>query len=187
MQEMAITSRAPSLFAMKNHSSIYHEGFLYLVGGDKVIYSEKLNLTSEEWELFPKLPEEAENCSLVVSEGKLIAMGGIKEFQFVHFIQMCDLKSFSWTVLNLALPNVAWLPVCFKAEDKENTVYFIMMSTLYAFTPNSSMIQSIGKLPKPISSLHGPCLFSKGVLFTSSLQFNHRSYDLRSSGIFRSD
>lgn len=84
--------------ARSNHASVYHRGFVYIVGGynrsSKMVKCERLCVSEDRWEALPPLPEAVDDCGVVTQEStqSLYVIGG----------RECD------SILELRLDLLSW-------------------------------------------------------------------------------
>lgn len=177
-RELAVTHLPNMSVPRVNHSILYHNRYLYVVGELKDPACERYSIDKAEWQLLPNLPIPCTGISLIALEQTmcLYAIGGYR--QKIGSIQKLRLKDLVWEIL--AFPthqflNDFMLPV-FKID--ESRAYFISNKTLFCFDPASVSISPVKQLAKSISRSNGTCCYSRGILFISGDHKTARQFKL---------
>mmetsp|Transcript_21128 Transcript_21128/g.39030 ORF Transcript_21128/g.39030 Transcript_21128/m.39030 type:complete len:305 (+) Transcript_21128:440-1354(+) len=169
-KEYALTTIAKMKFGRRHHSSAYHQGYVYVVGGDLVhstygslsTYCERYNIANDLWEEVAGMPKPARHMGVTTTNSLLITFGGLGPGKRIKSIQCLDMNSLTWRELSLKLPVIGTFIACFKARQDE--VFFIQNSTLYSLSQSLDAIHKVKDLSENIDGKGGQCIYHKKVL-----------------------
>lgn len=152
-RDFALTSQAPMLNGRVKHSSIFFQGFIYIIGGyflgDVLKTCERLHLNTGAWESIQDLPSEMHSSPLAIHEERhlLFTLGGITKMNRSHnftmsvrHIQQLNLLTLSWKTLTIFLPVIP-VTVTFRIYDD----FYLISDMLYRFIPETETIEPIEK------------------------------------------
>jgi hypothetical protein len=174
----AVTRRASMHFNRTTHASVYHDRYVYAVGGNSsdkepTVYLRECEryLTSEDrWEDIPPIPEFCGfvTCLVLESNQSLYALG-TPTGEHQGIIQNLCLTRLNWTVLALKLPHEGGAIPVFKLSEGATKMYFVQESCLYSFNPFFKTIQLVKTLSTKMShSFFGPSYYRGGMLYCSN-------------------
>jgi hypothetical protein len=87
------------------------------------------------------------------------ALGGSQRYpNYLDTVQQLSLDNLTWQIMQLKLPETAYMFPCFK---KDTEVYLVIKKTLYSFTPLE--VKPIKTLPEDIGCSSSYC--SRGTLY----------------------
>lgn len=174
----AVTRRASMHFNRTMHASVYHDRYVYVVGGNTsekepavlLKECERYLISEDRWEDIPPIPEFCGfvTCLVMESDQSLYALG-TPNSQHQGIIQKLCLASLNWTVLALQLPHEGGAIPVFKLSEGATKMYFVMESCLYSFNPFFQTIQLVKTLSTTKSnSFFGPSYYRGGILYCSN-------------------
>mmetsp|Transcript_294 Transcript_294/g.335 ORF Transcript_294/g.335 Transcript_294/m.335 type:complete len:273 (+) Transcript_294:31-849(+) len=149
-----------------DHSTVFFEGFLYVIGG-RHPDCERLDCSSEDtWTALPALPMTCVGISVIVSakQRQLYALGGCYGENFDR-IQRFDISSLSWELMELRLPLPDYQIPSFETDDEG--FYVILKKNLYRFNIAEEAFLHVASLKRDCKS-NGPSYWVKGKLFLSN-------------------
>mmetsp|Transcript_12935 Transcript_12935/g.24022 ORF Transcript_12935/g.24022 Transcript_12935/m.24022 type:complete len:274 (-) Transcript_12935:29-850(-) len=127
-REFSVTLRPHLLTKRQDHGSVYHSGFLYIIGGnaENPEGTESINLSECErysilegaWEAIPPLLKATCYMSVITLHDNLYAVGGNELFTMLDLVQVLNLQDLSWTQFLLHLPAIQDTIPCFKLNDE---------------------------------------------------------------------
>jgi hypothetical protein len=163
-RELAVTQQPPMLTARGWHCAVYHNRYLYVLGGcaqdDEPLESCERYVVAEcLWEALPPLPQVCPSTRGVVVEGSLYALGGYLHGD-LDLIQKLSLDRLTWEVLQIKLPQPAADIACFTHGTQ---AYFVLNRTLYSLQP----LRPLKALLNDTRSYYGPSYYSRGTLYGS--------------------
>jgi hypothetical protein len=164
VRTLAVTQRPPMHTARIDHTAVYYNRHVYVVGGKDGAQllgeCERYVCAKDRWEDIPPLPRPRARMGAVVVLRSLYAMGGSKGiFDDFDSIQRLNFETLTWELLDLTLPHKVERLACFQYD---NQVHFVLRGTLYTLT--SDQVQPVKTLCKDIKSGE-PCHFSRGTLY----------------------
>jgi hypothetical protein len=167
VRTLAVTQRPPMHTARLDHTAVYYDRYVYVVGGRDGVQllceCERYVCAKERWEDIPPLPRPRARMGAVVVLGRLYALGGSKGIHDdFDSIQRLNFDTLTWELLDLTLPHKVERLACFQHD---NQVHFVLKGTLYTLT--SDKVQPLKTLCKDIKSGE-LCHFSRGTLYYSS-------------------
>jgi hypothetical protein len=155
LREFAVSSQSSLHTARYWHAAVYDSQYLYVLGGynDSFLREcERYSCADDQWEVLPVLPVAGFAMSAVVMHRSLFALGGETDECSLDTVQRLSLKSLTWQLMALRLPQAgSWFP-CFKLDTK---VYLLIKDTLYAFTPYQ--VKAIKTVPRDIQCYSSYC------------------------------
>jgi hypothetical protein len=157
LREYAVSSQPPMHTARSHHAAVYHSQYVYVLGGygDRHLSEcERYVCAESRWEVLAALPVGGAGMSAVELHNSLYALGGYQG----DTVQQLSLDSLTWQLMQLKLPQAAWLFPCFK---KDTEVYLVIKKTLYSFTPLE--VKPIKTLPEGIRC--SSSYYSRGTLY----------------------
>mmetsp|Transcript_11156 Transcript_11156/g.21938 ORF Transcript_11156/g.21938 Transcript_11156/m.21938 type:complete len:258 (+) Transcript_11156:28-801(+) len=169
-RDFAFTLMSPMQTARCSHESVVHQGFLYIISGYNhegyLRECERLSLSENCWETLEPIPQASANGSAIVLGSFLYFIGGKNEDE--HYpIQRLNLVHLTWEVMAVPFPFSRSYIAVFKLH--ESKAFFIIEHTLYAFTPESTMIDVVKTLEdNDYVAYWGPSYYSDGILFCAN-------------------
>lgn len=167
-KEFSVTKQASMIKERYAHSSIYFQGYIYVISGYSEVSikeCERYSLDQESWEAIPPIPEELICTSLIVQESAevLYVIGGQRKVNF-DLIQELRIRSLVWRVLPMKLTSPGCFIPCFKVDDF--SCYYVQKNNLFKwdFSRNWSTY---------VNSFSGAELTSR---FSPSYYANHTLY-----------
>lgn len=136
-RDYAPTAQPSMKIARRFHGAGYHQGALYIIGGQAngmtLTSCEMLSFNENSWKDLPSLPEPSKNLSVVVLEDLhcLYALGG-SNFER-DIIQSLNFDTLKWEILELRLPFSSCSIVSFKVDESE--AFLVAKDSLYVFNP----------------------------------------------------
>lgn len=165
-KEYAVTL-LPSMLSVRScHSSVYHSGHIYAIGGLLFRQCERFVIDEDRWENLPSLLNASISLSVIVLEDTrcLYTLGCI------DYIQRLSLDSLTWDFMAIRLPSIGSYIPCFKTDELK--VHFVLKTELYVLDPRSNRIQLVKSLNDDVSlsiwCVSGPTYFNKGTLYVSN-------------------
>jgi hypothetical protein len=155
LREYAVSSQPPMHTARHCHAAVYHSQYVYVLGYSEC---ERYSCAESRWEVLPALPVAGSSMSGVEVENSVYALGGEYDLRATDTVQKLSLDSLTWQLMQLKLPQAAWLFPCFKTETQ---VYLVIKKTLYSFTPLE--VKAVKTLDKKIRWYSS--YYSRGTLY----------------------
>jgi hypothetical protein len=173
-REYAATYLPPMFTARSHPCAVYHDGFLYICGGNNGMRRvKKCERDVCAWEVLPDLPYGYNCISGVVLDSSLYTLGGYsgRDLDLIHKL---SLDTLTWELLEVALPEPGRAVPCFR----DTQVYLVINSTLYSFTPSEVLL--VKELSGDIKAWGGPSHYSRGTLYCSSYNGAARTMEIGS-------
>jgi hypothetical protein len=155
----AVSPQPPMHTARSLHAAVYHSQYVYVLGGVGLRECERYVCAESRWEVLAALPVGGVGMSAVELHNSLYALGGDQgDVDYLDTVQQLSLDSLTWQLMQLKLPQAAFLSPCFK---KDTEVYLVINKTLYSFTPLE--VKPIKTLPEDIRCYSS--YYSRGTLY----------------------
>jgi lambda repressor-like predicted transcriptional regulator len=155
-----VSSQALMHTARRNHASLYHSQYVYVLGGHDGMHlsaCERFVCAESRWELLPPMPVAGQGMSAVELDNSLYALGGLARVD-LDTVQKLSLDSLTWQLLQLKLPQAARYFPCFKTDTE---VCLVIKETMYSFTPLE--VEPLKTLPRSIGCWSS--YYSRGSLY----------------------
>jgi hypothetical protein len=172
VRTLAVTQRPPMHTARIDHTAVYYNRHVYVVGGKDGAQllgeCERYVCAKDRLENIPPLPRTRARMGAAVVLGSLYAMGGSKGiFDDFDSIQRLNFETLTWELLDFSLPH--------KSKDwpASNTT----TNSLYL-----NLVQPLKTLCKDIKSRE-PCHFSRGTMYVTYNDGSIRRLHIGSSKI----
>lgn len=156
------------------HSSVYHKGYLYVIGGHNgsipLKYCERYSTFTDKWESIASLEIGVYYFGLIRNRQSqcLYALGGHLIKSTTNAIQEYNLVSLTWRTLSLMLPSPhSDRLASFKLSEDDDDIYFLQDLELYKLNPSSSQITAVKSVSGYVQSVLGPCYYSNGKIYCS--------------------
>jgi hypothetical protein len=170
LREFAISAQPPMHTARGSHAVVYHSQYLYSLGGHSdnsyLRECERYVWPESRWEVLPALPVACCAMSAVVMDNSLYALGGHVRPSNQKTVQKLNLRSLTWELMKLKLPQAARFVPCFKTDTQ---VYLVLERTLYSLTPLK--FKPIQTLDEGVS-ISVSSYYSRGTLYYSYYSAN---------------
>jgi hypothetical protein len=166
LREYAVSFQPPMHTGRRDHASVYHSQYLYVLGGYSQSWylrkCERYSCAQSQWEVLPPLPVAGSGMSAVEVENSLYALGGgITRGMALDTVQKLNLDSLTWKLMQLKLPKAGHLTACFKTDTQ---VYLVIKNILFSFTP--IQVSPIKTLPHSMNC-DSSC-YSRGTLYSAT-------------------
>mmetsp|Transcript_24304 Transcript_24304/g.43224 ORF Transcript_24304/g.43224 Transcript_24304/m.43224 type:complete len:250 (+) Transcript_24304:46-795(+) len=165
-REYANIVQADLLNSRSRHGSIYHEKFVYVVGGcfnsQPLAECERYFPAEDRWESIAALPIPCWGMSLIIVNDALLAIGGL-----IDNIQKLNLKELRWEVLPVTLPLTSYFIPAFQHNSD---IAFILGKAVYALDSEANTITLIKELPQTMNCVLGPCVYHEGTIYCSAIR-----------------
>jgi hypothetical protein len=163
----AVSPQPPMHTARSAHAAVYHSQYVYVLGGFNYPRSlsecERYVCAESRWEVLAALPVGGMGMSALELHNSLYALGGVGDRE-LDTVQKLSLDSLTWQLMQLKLPQTAWIFPCF---NKDTEVCLVINKTLYSFTPLD--VKPIKTLPEDIECYSS--YYSRGTLYYDNLGF----------------
>jgi hypothetical protein len=164
-----VSSRRPMTTARKWHAAVYHDQYVYILGGrdgsQSLSKCERYKFAENQWEELAPLPTACQDATAVVIDRTLYVLGGHNTAD-LNLIQVFSLDWRHWRS-DPVLPSSGRSIACFKVCDTQ--AYFVLNRKLYSFRPQQTdQIQLVKLLAQDITSMCGPSHYDRGTLYCSS-------------------
>lgn len=161
------TYRNCMITGRRRHGLAHLKGKVYAVSGWGAGQKcERYDCESDIWEELPDIPKGTGCITPILTSNSLYVLGGYAG-TFLDDVQVLDIPSNTWSVLDIRLPTLGWYMPCFTACRDE--VFFIVKKQLWTLTHEK--VAMVKKLDDDIQCCGGPCIFDGDTL--------HCSYNLR--------
>jgi hypothetical protein len=164
-QTVQVSREAPMNGPRGYHSSLYHQGYIYVLGGydgrETTSACERYDLAANRWEPIAPCLVGCSSSSAVVLEATqcLYVLGGFSASRSpTNLIQEFSLVTLSWRVREEQLPfNSYGVPV-FKL--REDSLYFVQSKILYNYRPGTGVIWEVRGLGTALQSWYACSRYS---------------------------
>jgi hypothetical protein len=159
-REYAVCSLPPMHTARSGHAAVYHSQYLYVLAGYNygiLRECERYSFQEGQWEMLPALPVAGTAMSAMEVDNSVYTLGG-SDYKLLDTVQKLSLDSLTWQLMQLKLPQAAWLIPCFKTDTE---VYLVINKTLYSFTP--LQVKAVRTLDRSCECLWS--YYSRGTLY----------------------
>jgi hypothetical protein len=168
-REFAVTSQLHMLTPRRDHAAVYHNQYLYVLGGwsgKKCLREcERYVCAENRWQALLALPTGCSKTSGVVVESSLYALGGFVG-RDLDLVKRLSLEWLTWEVMQLRLPYADCSIPCFKLRDTE--VYLVVNKTLCSLT--ALEVLPLKTLTEDIGSWYGASYYHRGSLYCCSME-----------------
>jgi hypothetical protein len=157
------------------HSSVYHQGYLYVIGGwneqQCQVDCERLQVVDAlEWEQIPPLPAKNSGAGTIKLEECLYVFGGytLTGYDLTDTIHEFNFATFTWRTLEVKMPGLQyWTPV-FKQSKDADECYIVTENALWIFRPNEPSLVKLRDLTEAaqvMQSWFGPSYYRNDMLY----------------------
>lgn len=159
------------------HSSVYHRGILYVIGGrfngTPINLCEQYSFDNETWTKINPLPSAASLTSVIIQESAqcLYSLGGYSSQSLkstTNSIHEFNFEYQTWRTLQITLPAKGHSIACFKLNKTADEIFMVLNGTLYSWNPGSTKVYKVKTLSKKCNSISGPSYFSNDTLYCSN-------------------
>lgn len=153
-------------------SLAFYKPHIYVIGGRESKECERYSRDKDEWEALPPLPIFTPELLQVATlkSTQCLYVFGFEGKKVIRAIQRLSLTCLVWEVLELKLPNIAWIPVLFKIDESQ--VFFAINHSLFTFQPSRNTLKLVKSLPHPLYSTNGNSYYSNGFVVSISNYLN---------------
>lgn len=162
LKDISKIKKAPMLCARNLHTSLYHRGYIYAIGGkDKFSYHlscERYSICDDRWEFIDTLPYNCISKTAIFLEStqSIYLFGG----NLCSILYM-ELERLTWKIHSVNMPKTLSEPAIFKIDETQ--VFIVGNERLYVFDPSLTLILNAG--PTKMDYLSGFAYLFKGVFY----------------------
>jgi hypothetical protein len=143
------------------HGSVYFEGKVYVIGGQKdpKHYTETcecFDLERKVWTQLSSMPDKLSDFTPIVTEGKVYILGG-RTGKYSNKILSYDISSDVWEVLACKIPIKDCSFPCFKLTVNSTLIYFVQKSCLWTFCSRQTQLNCVKRIEQEVDKDGGPC------------------------------
>jgi hypothetical protein len=191
-RDFAITQHRNLITTRYAHSSVYHQGYLYVIGGwneeQCQVECERLQVVDGlEWEQIPPLPAKNSGAGTIKLEVKecLYVFGGYTDtgYDLTDAIHEFNFATFTWRTLEIKMPGLQYWTPAFKLSEDADECYIVLENTLWIFRPDEQSLVKLRGLTEPakeMQSWFGPSYYSNNVLYCATYEGPPKTFVLGS-------